>query len=56
MQRGEKWHCVTAGCGAEIVVTESSKSLQTGKPRCGCGGDMKRPYEKPMSRKLNVTN
>jgi hypothetical protein len=51
MNRGEKWLCSNEGCGAEIVVTESSQFNGIEKPRCGCGSTMKRSYEKPSVRK-----
>ena len=52
MVRGQKWHCANPSCGAEIVVTESSRGPRAAQPTCGCGSKMKRTYEKPMARKI----
>ena len=51
MYEGRKWHCQNPSCHAVILVTESSHLAGTGKPRCGCGGTMKREYEPPAIRK-----
>jgi hypothetical protein len=52
MHIGRKWHCVDRKCSAELIITESSRLVDVGKPRCGCGGVMKREYEKPTVRKV----
>lgn len=52
MRIGEKWCCSNLACGAEIVVTKSSKLREPEKPVCGCGSAMKRPYEKPTVTRL----
>ena len=52
MRVGEKWRCVNPACGAEMVVTESPRVPVLGKPKCGCGEVMKRPYVKPAARKI----
>ena len=31
MYKGEKWHCANPGCQAEIVVTGTSKLIETEK-------------------------
>jgi hypothetical protein len=55
MYKGEKWHCANPGCQAEMVVTGTSKLIETDKPLCGCGSEMRRAYEKPVARKLSLT-
>ena len=52
MYIGQKWHCVNPQCGAELIITESSRVVNVDKPRCGCGAAMKRAYEKPTLRKV----
>jgi len=51
MHIGQKWHCVDPKCRAELIVTESSRLVDVDKPRCGCGAEMKREYEKPALRR-----
>ncbi len=48
---GQKWHCVDPRCRAEFVVTESSRLSGGKNPTCGCGGVMKRLYEKPTAQR-----
>jgi len=54
MYRGEKWRCANLSCQAEIIVTGTSKLIETDRPQCGCGSVMKREYEKPIARKIAV--
>jgi hypothetical protein len=54
MYKGEKWHCANPGCQAEIVVIGTSKLIETDKPQCGCGSEMRRAYEKPVARKFSL--
>jgi hypothetical protein len=55
MYKGEKWHCSNPGCQAEIVVTGTSKLIETDQPQCGCGSEMRRAHEKPVPRKFSLT-
>jgi hypothetical protein len=52
MRIGHKWHCVNPNCGAELIITESSRLVDADKPKCGCGAVMKRPYERPAVRRM----
>ena len=52
MNEGHVYRCRNRDCGREIKVTKSSIE-STSKPRCSCGAEMKRPYEKPVLRTLN---
>lgn len=52
MLTGERLRCVNPDCQAEIEVTKDSINGAS-NPRCCCGAEMKRPYSKPVVRKLD---
>ncbi len=54
MRIGEKWFCSNPNCGTEIVVIKSSRLGETGKPVCGCGNVLQRPFGKPTVGSLPV--
>ena len=52
MQVGQSYRCQNPDCRCEIEVTKASMETVT-NPRCGCGAEMKRPYEKPGFKSLD---
>ena len=52
MQTGERFCCMNPNCRAEIEVRKDS-SEGTSNPRCCCGAEMKKPYSRPVVRKLD---
>ena len=53
MRKGELWVCMSPLCGCEIEIVASS-NLENQNPRCLCGGEMRKPYIKPMLRLLSA--
>jgi hypothetical protein len=49
MIEGQVYRC--QNCGCEIKVIRTSVEPR-GRPTCGCGTPMKKPYRKPVLRKL----
>lgn len=47
MQRGQRYRCQNRKCAAEIEVSKDSIEGRS-NPRCCCGGEMKKPYAKPV--------
>lgn len=50
MKKGELWRCTDPVCAAEIVVVQSGSNEGFQNPRCACGSELKRLYEKPIVR------
>jgi hypothetical protein len=46
MRAKERWHCVNATCGCQVIV-EISGVIDGQNPRCACGGIMKKKYAAP---------
>ncbi len=52
MRKGQRYRCQNPGCRAEIeVITDSVEG--TSNPSCCCGTEMKKPYSKPVLRRLD---
>ena len=49
---GHAYRCQNRDCGREIKATKSPIESPS-NPRCSCGAEMKRPYEKPVLRTLD---
>jgi predicted nucleic acid-binding Zn ribbon protein len=47
MQRGQVYRCQNMGCRAEIEVKKASIEGPS-NPRCCCGAEMKKAYNKPV--------
>ena len=43
----ERLICTNPGCKAEIIVKKNS-SFESQNLCCVCGGDLKKPYQRPM--------
>jgi hypothetical protein len=52
MTEGRVYHCQNRVCDAEILVTKASCEASA-NPRCGCGAEMKKPYNPPVLRILD---
>jgi hypothetical protein len=53
MTEGQIYQCVNRDCGCQVrVVRESIES--DANPRCCCGAEMKKPYQKPIVRPLGT--
>jgi hypothetical protein len=50
MQVGQRYRCQNPDCRCEVEVVKASMETTT-NPRCCCGVEMKRPYEKPGIKK-----
>jgi hypothetical protein len=53
MTEGQIYECMNRDCGCEIQVTKGSAGVDA-NPRCCCGAEMKKPYHKPIVRKVSV--
>ena len=51
MTEGQVYRCQNRDCGCEVKVIKPSIE-STSNPRCSCGAEMKKPYEKPVLRTL----
>lgn len=51
MDEGQVYRCQNRRCGCEIKVIKSSVESNS-NPRCSCGAEMKKPWSKPVLRKL----
>ena len=54
MTVGTRFRCQNPDCRCEIEVHKASKESES-NPRCCCGAEMKRTYEKPALRELDDT-
>ena len=45
--------CPSETCGKQIEIPGAQKSERKGNPKCVCGSEMKKVYEKPTVRKLS---
>ena len=52
MTEGQVYHCQNRDCDSEILVTKASLEISA-NPRCGCGAEMKKPYNPPVLRMLD---
>lgn len=52
MTEGQIYRCQNRDCRCEVkVIKPSIESIAN--PRCFCGAEMKKPYEKPVLRTLS---
>ena len=49
---GGHWKCTNPECGAEIIVALAAKIEGSANPRCCCGSDMKKHYQRPALTKI----
>jgi hypothetical protein len=47
MKAKERWHCVSVGCGCQVIV-EIGGEIHGQNPRCACGGIMRKKYASPV--------
>jgi hypothetical protein len=47
MKAKERWHCVSMGCGCQVIV-EIGGEIHGQNPRCACGGIMRKKYTSPV--------
>lgn len=47
MRVKERWHCVSVGCGCQVIV-EIGGEIHGQNPRCACGGIMRKKYTSPV--------
>jgi len=52
MTEGQVYRCQNPDCRREIRVNRASVEPDL-NPRCSCGAEMKKPYDKPVLRTLN---
>ncbi len=52
MIEGQVYRCQNRDCGCEIKVIKPSIESNS-NPRCSCGAEMKKPYNKPVFRELD---
>ena len=52
MAEGQVYRCQNRDCGCEVRVIKPSIESNS-NPRCSCGAEMKKPYNKPVLRALN---
>jgi hypothetical protein len=55
MTVGQRYVCVDPHCGCEIEVTKTSMEADA-NPRCCCGEQMKKPYEKPALKRVHASS
>lgn len=55
MAVGQRYRCQNPHCRCEIEVIQPSAPSQS-MPRCICGAEMKKPYQKPQFRKCTGEN
>jgi hypothetical protein len=55
MRAGERYRCQNPECRSEIEVAKASPIAEF-NPRCGCGVEMKKPYEEPVCKTLDSTS
>jgi hypothetical protein len=53
MCEGQIYMCVNRECSCEVQVIKASSEADA-NPRCCCGAEMKKPYEKPTVRRVGV--
>jgi hypothetical protein len=54
MTEGQIYRCQNPLCRCEILVTKASALGALQNPRCGCGGNMKKPYTPPVLRVISA--
>jgi hypothetical protein len=52
MAEGQVYRCQNRDCGCEVRVIKPSIESNS-NPRCSCGAEMKKPYNKPVLQALN---
>ncbi len=52
MAEVQAYRCQNRDCGCEVRVIKPSIESKS-NPRCSCGAEMKKPYNKPVLRALN---
>jgi predicted nucleic acid-binding Zn ribbon protein len=52
MKQGQTYRCQNRDCGCEVQVLKASIEASA-NPRCRCGAEMKKPYEKPVFNELD---
>jgi hypothetical protein len=50
---GQLYRCQNPDCGCELQVTKTSTAAKF-NPRCGCGGEIKKLYGKPVCKALDT--
>jgi hypothetical protein len=55
MTDGQIYRCLNRDCGCEIQVTKPSIEAKA-NPRCCCGAEMKKPYQKPLARAVGANS
>jgi hypothetical protein len=53
MKSGQRWHCTNAACRCSVLV-EVTGEIDSGNPRCVCGGAMKKDYSPPVFRSFAI--
>ena len=53
MTAGQSYRCQNPDCRCEIQVTKTSMEARA-NPRCCCGAEMKKPYNKPVFKALDT--
>jgi hypothetical protein len=53
MNAGQRYRCQNPDCRCEIEVIKTSTEAES-NPRCCCGAEMKKPYEKPAFKTLDT--
>jgi hypothetical protein len=51
---GTRFRCQNPDCGCEVEVTNSLSEAESKPSCCCCGSAMKRPYQKPVLKRLDV--
>lgn len=54
MREAERWHCMDANCGCQIIVSVGANIEGRHSPRCCCGTAMKKTYSSPMIRVIET--
>ena len=52
MAEVQAYRCQNRDCGCEVRVIKPSIESNS-NPRCSCGAEMKKPYNKPVLQALN---
>ena len=52
INKGKKFRCTNHGCDREFEVLVPPNIEGQTNPRCVCGSEMKKPYAKPVARRL----
>jgi hypothetical protein len=55
MTEGQIYRCQNRDCGGEVQVVKPSIEADA-NPRCCCGAEMKKPYQKPLARAVGANS